>query len=292
MEFVNTCIKDNLILKGMFYEPKKQNNVAVLHIHGMSGNCWENEFIEKMSEDYPNSGIGFLTVETRGSEILRWFYKKDNTTQLIGNAHEIFEDCIKDIEAWVSFLKTKGYKEIYLQGHSLGCAKIAYFKSLSGEKAVKGLIFIAPSDMIGLVIEPSNIEKHKRLLKEAGELAKKGKENSILSEMVFDFAFLSAKTYLNFFQENSKTAIFNYYKPSLGFEIIKKINVPILAILGTKDDAVIGNPKESLDLLKKNAVNCPKFVNCIIEGAEHDYSGFEGDVTKSVIQFINKIKNA
>jgi len=152
MEFVKTTTEDNLIFQGLLAEPDNKTDTAILHIHGMSGNFWENGFIKDMIKKYPENNITFLTGENRGSELLRWFKMPDKKDILLGDAYEIFEDCVKDIQSWVDFLKNKGYTKIHLQGHSLGCAKIAYYLSLNKDKIIKSLIFISPSDMIGLNI--------------------------------------------------------------------------------------------------------------------------------------------
>lgn len=51
MEFVRTRTPDNLILQGLLSEPAKKSDSVILHIHGMSGNFWENSFIKKMIEE-------------------------------------------------------------------------------------------------------------------------------------------------------------------------------------------------------------------------------------------------
>ncbi|MDO8460537.1 MAG: DUF1749 domain-containing protein [Nanoarchaeota archaeon] len=287
MEFVKTLTEDKLILQGLIAEPNKKSDTAILHIHGMAGNFWENSFIKTMIEEYPKNGYTFLTVETRGSELMRWFNTEDEKQVLLGNAHEIFEDCIYDIDAWINFLKYKGYKKIHLQGHSLGCSKIAYFKILNNDKTIKSLILISPSDMLGLALNEKGLPKHNKLLSEAQTAIKKGEKDKLL-DFFWDFALLSAKTYVNFFDKNAKTAIFNYYKPSLGFKTLEKINIPMLSIFGTNDDGIVTDPYESNNLIEKKAINCPKFTGQVIKGAQHDYEGFEKDVVNIVLAFLRK----
>jgi predicted alpha/beta-fold hydrolase len=76
MQFVETTTEDDLILQGIIAEPKKKTKSAVLHIHGMAGNFWENDFIKTMISDYPANGHTFLTVETRGSETSKMVFTK------------------------------------------------------------------------------------------------------------------------------------------------------------------------------------------------------------------------
>ena len=287
--FVKTITKDGLVFQGLLGEPKKRTKKAILHIHGMAGNFFENNFLKTMMFEYPKHGISFLTVEHRGSEIIRWFGNKigkKTKYKLLGNAYEKFEDSYFDIDAWVKFLKKRGYKEIYLQGHSLGPTKIVHYLNKTKEK-IKATIFISPSDIHGLVLHKKTYPEHKKLLNEAKGIIKKGK-NDLLKNSLWDTYTLSAKTYINIL-DNKKTAIFNYYKPSLGFSAIKKIKIPILSFFGTKDDGLVTDPYFSSDLLKKNATNCSKYVGVVFKGAKHSFEGFEKRITDKVINFIKSI---
>ncbi len=286
MEFVKATTKDGLILQGLFEEPKEKTNTVILHIHGMAGNFWENSFIKEMIKKYPDKGVAFLTVENRGAELLRWFKTTEGDEKLIGNAYEIFEDSPKDIQAWIDFLQSKGYNKIHLQGHSLGCAKIVYYLSMNNNENIKSSIFISASDMIGLCLDDSGIEEYNKFMKEAKELIKQGKGNQLLSGIIWEFAMQSANSYVNFSKENKNIAIFNYYNPELGFETLGKISVPILSFFGTKDDGIVTDPNKSNQMIKDNSPNCPKFVGKVFEGAKHDYEGFEEQITKDVLDFI------
>jgi pimeloyl-ACP methyl ester carboxylesterase len=286
MDFVKTTTSDSLILQGLLSEPKSKTDTIILHIHGMAGNFWENGFIKTMLSEYPRNKIAFLTVETRGSEIMRFFYKTDDSFSLVGNAYETFEECINDIDGWLNFLIARGYKNIYLQGHSLGCSKIAYYQSEKKDDKVRGLIFISASDMLGLVLNSKDLSNHEKSVKESLQLETMGKEDEILPYVLWDCYKLSAKTYLNFYGKGAKTAIFNYNNPELGFNVIKRLDIPILSLFGTKDDGIVTDPFKSNDIIRREATKCPRFTGKVFEGAKHNYSGFEQKIVNEVVSFL------
>jgi len=288
MEFVKTTTEDNLVLQGLLSEPEQRTEGVILHIHGMSGNFWENGFIKTMLSEYPKNNLSFLTVETRGAELLRWFQIREDKTKLIGNSYEIFEESVYDIDAWVKFLELKGYKKIYLQEHSLGCSKIAYYQKIKNNPLIKSLLFISASDMMGLLVNEKDKPQYEKFLKEAKKLVKQGKENDLLSDIQWGFARQSAKSFLNFSFENDNLAIFNYYNPERGFETIKSITIPMLSIFGTKDDGICTDPYKSNELLKENSINCKKFKGVVFENAQHNYQGFEDKILEEVISFLGK----
>lgn len=288
MKFVSTTTEDDLALQGLFAEPEKRTDTVILHIHGMAGNFWENDFIKDMLSDYPKKGIAFLTVEHRGSEVMRWFSNSKGESKLYGDSYEIFEESMYDVDAWVKFLQQKGYKNIHLQGHSLGCSKIAYYQKTKKNPLVRSLLFISPADMMGLLVEPENKAEYEKFLREARELTKKGKENELVSGIHWGFARQSAKSYINFSFENDNLAIFNYYNPERGFKTIESISIPMLSILGTEDDGIVTNAHKSTEMLKKHALKSKKFHGIVFEGAKHDFEGFGEKIVKEVVDFIKK----
>jgi len=287
MKFVQTVTEDKLILQGLL-SPADSADTVILHIHGMSGNFWENTFIKTMLVEYPKNNISFLTVETRGSELHRWFSKTDGALKLIGNSYEIFEESELDLRAWITYLISQGYKKIHLQGHSLGCSKIAYYVTKNSSPEVQSLLFISPADMLGLILEPKMQEQHERLVSEATSLKHSGNGATLLSETFWGYARMSADSYINFFGSNAATAIFNFFKPELGYNVINKINKPILSILGTADDGVATDQFECTDIFKREAQNCPKFNGLVYDGASHSFEKFEAQIVADVLKFIAK----
>jgi pimeloyl-ACP methyl ester carboxylesterase len=280
MHFVQTTTSDKIILQGLMKNAKIKSKKLIIHIHGMSGNFYENSFIKQMIEDYPNNKVDFLTVETRGSELMRWFYKTDGNPTLIGNAYELIEDSDKDIEAWLNFAIKQGYKEIYLQGHSLGCSKIAYTITKHNLK-VKGIILISPSDMHGLRLHPSEIKDHTKRLKQAEKMKKDGKGSELIPGLMWDYAVLSANSYLSIFGEATK--VFNFFNPKDGFKILNNIKVPVLAIVGTKDDGICTDAYEAMEMMKKET----KVIQTeVYKNAPHSFNGFEKRITNDVLKFL------
>ena len=154
---------------------------------------------------------------------------------------------------------------------------------------INSLLFISPADMIGLRVEPENIKEYEKSLKEAKELIKKGKGDELLSGIQWGFAKQSAKSFLNFSCENDNIAIFNYYNSEKGFKTINSIKIPMLSILGTKDDGIVTDAYKSTEILKKESKNSKKFHGVVFDGAFHDFDGFEDKIVKEVLNFIKWI---
>ncbi|MCJ7429312.1 MAG: DUF1749 domain-containing protein [Candidatus Nanohaloarchaeota archaeon QJJ-5] len=281
-QFVETTTDDGLCLQGLFAEADTET--VVVHFHGMSGNLFENQFVQTMLSDYPENDISFLTVEQRGSELMRWFDTVDGDSRKIGNAHEQFEDAEYDIKAWIDFLDDAGYETIIVQGHSLAPSKITYYMSETDDDRIDGLVFISPSEMQGLVVHESTPE-HEDLLAEARRHVEDGNEDQLLSDELWGWAVLSAGTYLNFFGDDAQTDIFTYSQPENDFSAVDAIDVPLIAFLGTEDDGIVTPPEACLSMLEEAAEACPAFEGIVFDGADHSYAGFGNSIVSEVRTF-------
>lgn len=289
MKIVTTKSTDGIYYRGILSEADNPKGI-IIHIHGMSGSPIQETYYETMYEEYPKAGWSFLASDHRGTGSITQFDSEKGETLNIGNAFEIFEDCIHDIQGFINFAKESGYKRIWLQAHSLGPSKTAYYMNQIKSTDVEGLIWISPSDMVGLVHDPIGIKDHEKLLPEAKKLVEENKPKQLLSNYLWEGVMLSSQSYLSFFGENAKDAIFNYHNPELGFEVVNSINVPVLALTGTKDDGIspVIDPHMAMQMLEKELKNSQSMKTIVYENAEHSFIGFEKEIVKDVLSFINQ----
>jgi dienelactone hydrolase len=138
---------DGLELNGALFTPEKSTQKIIIYVHGSGGNFYGNSFIKSLAEKSVANGFAFLSFDNRGAGAMMKFKKQgENTSLMIGNELEVFEDCIHDIQGAVDFTQEVGYKEIVLVGHSLGCNKILQYALESGFGG--RLVLLAPVDMV------------------------------------------------------------------------------------------------------------------------------------------------
>lgn len=287
MQIVTTKTSDGLSYKGLLSEPAQPGSKIIVHIHGMSGNIYYNSFYPAMHKLFPENGIAFLVGEHRGTGSITQF-ESSKGVQNIGNTFELFEDSRFDIQAWIDYARNLGYSEIWVSAHSLGPSKLAYYVDQTPNNGLAGLIFISPSDMIGLVHEPKELPVHQKLLAEAQALVNQGKPRQLLSGYLWGNLILSAQTYANFFGEHAKTAIFNFGQRQLGWKVVNGINLPVLAFTGTADDGIapVIDPHAAMKLLEKELVNSPRKQTVVYAKAEHDFEGFGEQLVQDIVGFI------
>lgn len=279
---------DGLKLQGVHYEPK-DNDLCVLVVHGMSGNIIENYFADVLGKTLAKNNVGCIYGHNRGYNHINDILKKDGKTTRQGTRYERFDDCVYDIDAWLSEVRKLGYKKIVLLGHSLGCNKTIRYFSKKKPKDVVGVILASPPDMVGLFEKPEYQPNHKELLEEARKNVKEGKPREQVSGVIWDWYTLSSQTYLDLSERGGPADNLPVMRNPSEFQELAQIDVPILGVMGEKDDIAIKTLEEDLDLIEVKATGCPSFEKAFIKNGSHTYDGQESQFAQVVLDWVKKL---
>ena len=255
---------------------------AIVYLHGLCGTFYRNYYIYRMAEDASKAGIGFLSIEQRGSYVALGFSKNGKRRFMAGGAFERFEDSAMDIRGAIGFLRGKGYRNIFLVGHSTGCQKAAYYTWKTGDRNVKALVLLAPADDYNI----SRIGMGK-VFRPAVAYAKMAGIHSIMPEKYTKQMF-SAGRFLSFSDPGRKEArIFNYNRRRLSE--FSRIRIPILAIFGSDEQYADRPVVEYLDILERNT-SSRKFSRMVIKGADHGFRGKDAILSKTVVGWLKEFR--
>lgn len=258
---------DGIELPGILYIPDVNTNKIVIHVHGLSGNFYENRFLDYLAETYTNKGYSFLTFNNRGKDYITEMLK-ENESIILGSCYELFKDCILDIDGVMNWVKSHNYTEITLEGHSYGCNKVIYYYDSKKQDCIKNIVLLAPCD-IPTEIENYTGDMYKECIIESRKLIENNKENELIEFPVFANKKISAKTFYTDFLYESDCDFFRYREKNTKNEILNKINIPVLIIFGDKDDCVLTEPEDIvINYLKNNIKDCKIQ---IIEDTNHSY---------------------
>lgn len=280
LEFVRFKAADNVELQGWLNN--ENGNLAVIHIHGMSGNGYENYFLDTLRKMYAEHNISLFSVDTRGRGIISDF-RQNESWKHGGSCFEIFEESAYDIQGAIEYLKTLGKTQFILEGHSLGCTKVVNFVLNQEVAGIEKIILLAPTDMVGWAnTDPNNQEylaKAKLLISE-----NKGEE-LVASQCWLDNTPISAQTYPTICEAGSPADIYSEREAGAP---LGRVTVPTLIPYGT-EDVGITRIDGSMDKWLER-VNKIKNVNTriqVVEGASHGFRGFENELARIVEDFLN-----
>ena len=280
MKLVSVDTKDKIPLFGLFSEAKNSKTVLI-NIHGTASNFYENSYMILVTEFLLKNNISVLSTNNRGAGVMHVYPHT-------GAALEHFEDCVLDIDAWIKFALSKGYKNIILQGHSLGSEKVVYYmnKGKYG-KNVKSIILLGPADSFGETLKTLK-NKCNIVMKEAKSLINKNKEQFLTSVWLCHGDVLpnSADSFINFFSEGSELSKALPLRKGKDLELYRKIKVPILVVIGDKEEYTIIPIKKALELMAKENENteCHQIKDC-----NHDFENKENELVRIISKFLRKI---
>lgn len=287
INFKNT---KNLELIGLLFETNNKKNI-VIHVHGNYGNFYNNKFIWVMSKVYINNNINFLSFNLSAHDGLAEGYR-NGILDYIGGAVANYNESIIDIESAVKYAIKEGYKNIILQGHSLGCDKVIDYIISRKNKDVK-LILLSPVDSYAVQQRWLAIHKNETLYQQVRRLeslADKTEENELEWVSIEEYGAegldkdwiykipVTRGTLLSIL----KGSAFKYLNLECGDEF--HIDNPTYAYLGKKDGLQMSTQAIMKDFLQV------KFSNIYVEDkmdSDHDIIGVEQELSNAIASWIN-----
>ena len=283
---VKVTTQDDYPLHGLFCEPKVKTESIIIHLHGSAGNFYQSTFYPYLFNLAKDLNIAFLSTNGRGSDV----YDIETGTKYTGGAIEIFEECLFDIDAWIEFVFSKGYKNIILEGHSFGTNKIQYY-ALNGKhkSKIKALILLGFTDSYGGQLEylKKNNKDNEDTLREAEKLILQNKPFQLLSDLYINWGELpqTAQSYKSFMTPDSALSNILPLGQDKAFTNFRKLTIPILGVVGDTEECTIISPKKAVDRLNKENKNAEC---CMIEDCNHSYLGKEAELINIIRGFLKR----
>jgi pimeloyl-ACP methyl ester carboxylesterase len=281
VDFIRFKATDDVELQGWLNS--EVGDTAAIHIHGMSGNGYENNFIDSLRQMYAKHGITLFTIDTRGRGIISDFRQGDGWKHA-GSCFEIFDESKHDIQGAIDYLKSIGKTKFILQAHSLGCTKVVNYVLANNNPSIEKVILLAPTDMSGWAnTEP----KHQDYLLKAKQLLVNNKgEELVDAQCWLDKTPISAQTYPTICEAGSSADI---YGTREGGALIGRVDLPMLIPYGDADIGITqidGTMDKWLE--RVNSIKNKRTEISVIQNSAHGFRGYEDKLTGIVEGFITK----
>ncbi|MDD3396972.1 MAG: DUF1749 domain-containing protein [Clostridia bacterium] len=266
-------------LYGCFYG-ETYRDVCVILTPGTCGNIFENKFLQVIGDKLEEQRISYICAHNSGSFHIIDLPHKINGTKRCGFSFELFEDWFDDIDAWINYAKSLGYKKIVLGGHSLGASKVINYLSNKNNSVVDNYILLSPVDLS--MQSDKEKEQIPRLLIEAKKHIENNQPEKILSVMFDDYNVFCARSFIDFMNLPNHFPI--YQKNGKCFDL-KKINIKGLFVIGEKDWFANQDAKKHLLLINENTKNKNNKME-VINNTGHTYQEKEIELSNIIIDFI------
>lgn len=274
--------KDKTVLNGFLLGSEKWRT-CMIYVHGMTGNFYGGSLQFSIAERIGRRGISLFSMNTRGHDavsVIRKRKGREIERSVGGTDVERFEDSASDIEAAIIKLKSLGFEEFILAGHSTGCQKVTYYQSGRMDKSVKGILLLAPAD--DRAIQKKGLgRKFDSTVRRAKTLIRQGRGDDPTGQMPWHF---SPKRFLSLVDtKNVEARLFDYDGPMDEFS---RINTQICAVFGSKEEYASKPVTKYLKILREKT-GSGHFVGVVVDNARHSFRGYEEVVADFVVMWLN-----
>jgi hypothetical protein len=202
-------------------------------------------------------------------------------SEYAGGAHEVFTECVDDIQGALSFVKKQKVKDIFLAGHSTGCQKSVYWAHMRKSKGVKGIMLFAPlSDYLTILsrkkkVMAQNAEKYAR------KLVRERKRHQLLPSHLWPKP-VDAQRFLSLYTPDSvEQSIFPYFDRARHSKMFSSVKVPIIAFFAGKDEHA-DRPTHAIAQWFAEQAESKTFVAHIVPKVGHSFRGGEMQIVKTL----------
>lgn len=277
-EIVEFVTPQNVILKGLVLGNPKAKNWYVF-IHGLGGNMLS---INTLTSQLVDDTHAVLVFNNRGHDIISRIKKinkrkkKGVESFLGGAAHEVFSECVDDIQGAINYIQLRGANQIQLIGHSTGSQKaIFYLAHTKNPNQINKVFLLSPlSDFAG-VIDQVGLENYESILKIAKALVDQGSAHVLLPTTIWPEP-IDAQRFLSLYTPVSDEDIFSYPTPDKK-TLVSKVTVPLTVILG-EDDEYSDRPIIKIKEWFDSHQNSQEYSSHIIKNGTHGFDDKENEI--------------
>lgn len=286
--------EDGTELFGLLHTSENRNDKdVVISTHGIGSNCFKKRE-DIIAQKLTSNNIAFFTFNNRGNGLVNGV-KSNGEKILQGTVFENVEDSYYDIVGVIKLLINKGYKNIHMQGHSLGSTKTVYTYNKiieNGEQEllnkIKSVILLSLVDIPELMNYLINSTNNQDFIKFALQKESEGNLDYILDTKVPFLPLISVKTFLKYYRNNKNIDFAKYTTKDFKFEKLNNIKVPIFMRWGNVNE-LISLPADKLAELMNEKINNQNKDISYVDGATHNYKGKEELLAEEILSFLGKV---
>ena len=280
---------DGVPLAGMLFEPPRPTKRVAVYLHGTGGSSvFESKRTNALATAFTSAGIAWFPFNNRGAHVVRRI-----GGGFAGAAFEKIRDCVQDIDGVVRALRTRGYSDLTLVGHSTGANKVAVYDSLKPRNRVQRYVLLAGGDDTGLLYERLGPRRFAAALTKAREMIRTKRGDDFVPRALSDLP-MSWRAFYDMANPNGDYNVFPFLevlrdvrlsrKPR--FRHVRGIRKPAFYLYGENDEYCFGDVPRCVAILSE--VVGPRAELAIMRGADHGFSGMEAELGLILAEWIVK----
>jgi pimeloyl-ACP methyl ester carboxylesterase len=282
-EIVFVKSSDDIVNAGVIFNPQKNTtkHVAVIWVHGWGVNFYSPSYIS-IGRAIAARGYTCISINSRMHDLGNVEGYHGEKRLRGGGYWGVGSEEVRDIAAWVNFVKSQGFDKAILVGHSAGWAAVRIYETEMQDNRVAGLVLA--SGGVGPDLPPIDSLQYMQAVR----LISENKGDELIRDPKRSFpSYISAATFMDIVNTpREEKDFFGFISPNAG---ITKINCPILAFYGTNDDVGSKKDLDSLQLNLSRQSLKVKLTTTMIQNADHMYTGEESQVADIITKWADNI---
>lgn len=279
---------DGVELSGLLYEPRRQTKRAAIFLHGTGGaSIFDSRRTNIFAAAFVDKRIAYFPFNNRGSHLARRLRGRRRSIGG-GMAWERIRDCVYDIDGAVRFLRSRGYRQLYLIGHSTGANKIAVYDYYRHRNSIRRYVLLAGGDDTGLMYAQLGPRRFQSVLDRARQ---RRTSHEFVPSSISKLP-MSWRSLYDTINPDGDYNIFPYLEIMRGVRLSKRgrfrhlrgIRKPALVIYGDRDEWCYGDVSRCVGILADTVG--PNFEFAVIEDSDHGFSGHEEELAQLMIAWL------
>jgi len=278
VSLVRVRTRDGVWLDGVIAEPRRRRNVVLVWVHGLGSVFSSGQpLIRALSSRLNAAGIAYLKLNNRGHDTVA-----RGGRRLAGAAFERFGESVEDIRTAIALARGAGYDRVILAGHSTGANKVLHYLARGRDRRVIGLILLGPVSDVAAEQKRVGRRELQRRVAVAERIARRD-PNALLPRA---FGYWSARRYLSLYRPGGAEDVFPYYRPAR-WTALRRIRLPIVAIVGSRDEFLDRPVTALIDAFAQNASRARSFTGIVIPRARHSFPTHEPALARAIVRWIH-----
>jgi pimeloyl-ACP methyl ester carboxylesterase len=100
------------------------------------------------------------------------------------------------------------------------------------------------------------------------------------------FGFHSARRYISLYRPGEAEDVFPYYRPNARWTALRRVRLPIAAIVGSRDEYLDRPPADLIEAFERNATRARSFSGLVIPGALHGFQKHEAVLAQAIVRWV------
>lgn len=288
---------DGVELAGLLYEPKRRSTRAAIFLHGTGGaSIFDSARTNHLATELLKGGIAYFPFNNRGAHLLRRLRaRRGGEPHSIGGgmAHEVIRECVHDIDGAIRELRRRGYRDLYLVGHSTGANKIAVYDHYKQRNPIKRYVLLAGGDDTGLLYEQLGPRRFAAALQKARTMIRERRGDEIVPSSISSLP-MSWRAFYDMANPDGDYNVFPFLEVTRGirlshrprFRYLRAIRKPSLVVYGDRDEYCGGDVSAAVAILADAIGPKANVELAIVEDADHGFSGKTEELGQLIVSWL------